>query len=218
MSKCTLLPIGIKIGAWTIVGYEQIPDCKEPHSRYTRTQYRCRCDNGHERNVRVDTARKRMKHGGISCLQCEKAKHGLSYRHRKNLCQVWRNMVTRCTRPGYTGWSYYGANGVTVCDEWKDWPTFRDWAIADGYQPGLQIDRVDNSKSYCPDNCHWVTAMENANNKRNNRLLTAFGQTKTMSQWTRDSRCACCFATLWSRITRQHWHPERAIVTPSLRR
>lgn len=218
MRKCKHLPVGSKIGAWTVIAHEWLEEGIGVRGPYARMQYLCRCDNGHERHIRTDTAQKRLKYGGIRCLLCEKAKHGLSYRERKNLCQVWRNMVTRCTYPGGTGWDRYGAAGITVCDEWRDWPTFRDWAIANGYRPGLQIDRIDGTGPYSPKNCRWVTPRENANNRRNNQMVEAFGETKTVMQWVLDERCMCQYQALWGRIFKSRWEPERAITTPTSRR
>jgi hypothetical protein len=59
--------------------------------------------------------------------------------------------------------------GVTVCDEWKDNPkAFVDWAIANGWQPSLHIDKdiLCDEKGihphvYSPDTCQWVTAKVN---------------------------------------------------------
>jgi hypothetical protein len=63
--------------------------------------------------------------------------------------------------------SHYIDRGITVCEEWVIFENFRDWALANGYSDDLQIDREDNEKGYCPENCRWVTPKENCNNKRN---------------------------------------------------
>ena len=62
----------------------------------------------------------------------------------------------------------YRDRGITVCEEWQKSPrAFGDWLLAHGWRKGLQIDRIDNSKGYSPENCRVVTCKENNNNKRN---------------------------------------------------
>jgi hypothetical protein len=63
-------------------------------------------------------------------------------------------------------YKYYGARGITVCDEWIKPEPFLEWALANGYRDDLQIDRIDPDGNYEPTNCRWVTPKENANNRR----------------------------------------------------
>ena len=61
----------------------------------------------------------------------------------------------------------YRDRGIEVCPEWRESPQdFGDWLLAHGWHKGLQIDRVDNNRGYCPENCRVVTPKENANNRR----------------------------------------------------
>ena len=93
-------------------------------------------------------------------------------------------MMERCTNPNCVGYKRYGARGITVCQEWIDSPqAFVDWALADGFSPELQIDRIDNDKGYSPDNCRWVTARENIRNRSNSVITpTIAGQAKFLYQ------------------------------------
>lgn len=85
----------------------------------------------------------------------------------KRLAGVLKGMKQRCFDEGCEAYAYYGARGITVCDEWmKDSFSFYNWALANGYQIGLQIDRRDNYKGYEPGNCRFVTRKENMNNLR----------------------------------------------------
>ena len=54
----------------------------------------------------------------------------------------------------------------TVCDEWLDFTNFYRWAVANGYRRELQIDRIDNTRGYSPDNCRWVTRSAQSRNRR----------------------------------------------------
>ena len=66
----------------------------------------------------------------------------------------------------------YRDRGITVCEEWRNSPrAFGDWLLAHGWHKGLQIDRIDNSKGYSPDNCRVVSQKENLNNRRNTTRL-----------------------------------------------
>jgi hypothetical protein len=62
--------------------------------------------------------------------------------------------------------SYLDKN-ITVCDEWKhNFLSFYDWAISNGFKENLEIDRINNNGNYCPENCRWISHIENCNNKK----------------------------------------------------
>jgi hypothetical protein len=132
----------------------------------------------------------------------------------EKLRKVWRQMKRRCTVPRDDRYYRYGARGIRVCDEWHDFEIFRDWAVQAGYGPGLSIDRIDNDGNYSPDNCRWATRSTQSNNRSNNRMLTAFGETKNITEWSRDPRCAVTQPALYLRVVRRGWDPERALTEP----
>lgn len=74
---------------------------------------------------------------------------------------VWSSMRARCSNPAHKFFYRYGGRGITVCAEWDTYEPFRDWAIANGYEQGLSIDRKKNHLGYSPDNCEWITRAEN---------------------------------------------------------
>jgi hypothetical protein len=124
-------------------------------------------------------------------------------------------MISRCASPSNASWERYGGRGITVCAEWRSsFVTFRDWATANGYDPELQLDRRDNDKGYSPDNCRWVTSVQNMNNTSKNRRITAFGRTLTLSEWAREPECSVSTVTLTKRLGRG-WDPELAITKPA---
>jgi hypothetical protein len=95
-------------------------------------------------------------------------------------------MHARCYNPDNPRYADWGGRGITVCVEWVGYIEFRDWALANGWRRGLQIDRIDNDKDYSPDNCRITTQEVNANNSRKNVHLTWEGRTLTLAQWARE--------------------------------
>lgn len=119
-----------------------------------------------------------------------------------NLSCIYRAMIDRCYRTCNAAYDNYGGRGIKICDEWLDDRKFVEWAINNGYSEGLSLDRINNNGNYSPDNCRWTTYKVQANNKRNNLLLTAFGETKTLAQWSEDPRCSVRYSVLQDRIYR----------------
>lgn len=79
------------------------------------------------------------------------------------LYRILNGMKDRCLNVKSQYWIRYGGRGITICQEWaKDFAIFKEWALANGYEDTLTIDRIDNDKGYCPSNCQWLTRIENA--------------------------------------------------------
>lgn len=141
--------------------------------------WECVCDCGNRRTVNVSN----LLLGRSTSCGCSRSTHGMT---NSSLFNVWRSMKERCINPNYPNYKNYGGRGITVCSKWLDsFEAFYQWAIHSGYEKGLQIDRTDNEKGYSPDNCRWVTALQNENNRRNNHLMTCDGETHTLAEWSR---------------------------------
>lgn len=102
--------------------------------------------------------------------------YGLS---NTRLYAIYSGMKQRCYNPKNEHYKWYGAKGITVCDEWmgdNGLQNFIDWAVSHGYNENLTIDRIDSSLGYSPDNCRWVTRELNSSyaaNKWTGRLAVS---------------------------------------------
>jgi hypothetical protein len=132
---------------------------------------------------------------------------------RSKLQSVWNQMKQRCRNPNDSHYPRYGARGVEV--RWNSFGEFVAWANANGYRPGLSIDRIDNDGRCEPDNCRWADTKTQMRNRSDNRLLTAFGETKCIADWAEDPRCAVSGDALPQRVRKSQWTPEEMVTTPS---
>ena len=178
------------------------------------------CECGRIRIVDCRTVAIGESHGCRSCrTSALNTTHGEARAGRKSrLYQVWLGMKERCRNPKHKAYKNYGGRGIRVCDEWAaSYESFKQWAESSGHSAGLQIDRYpDNNGNYEPSNCRWVTATENSKNRRDNRLIEAFGEVKCVSEWSRDPRCRVRDRVIYKRLN-SGWSPERAITSPPRR-
>lgn len=89
--------------------------------------------------------------------------HGLSQTPEY---KCWQDMIIRCTNPKSKSYKYYGARGITVCNEWRC--SFEAFYRDVGPRParGLSIERVENARGYEPGNVRWATHSEQMKNRR----------------------------------------------------
>lgn len=183
--------VGQRFGMLVVVARAERPENMLSKGTY----WRCLCDCGNERIVHVSSL-----HNVRSCGCAKKTKtHGMSRgsKHKHTgLFQRWSNIKDRCCNPKSKDYGRYGGRGITICDEWKlDYVSFYNWAIANGYSEGLQIDRKDNSKGYSPDNCRWASPKENSNNRRDNITVNIFGPDKSLMELSEEIHIP--YQTLW---------------------
>lgn len=119
-------------------------------------------------------------------------------------------MKGRCNRPSEHDAPYY--RGVRIDEAWYDFDTFAEWAISNGYRDDLTIDRIDNNKGYCPENCRWITLAEQQRNKSNCRYYTHNGKTQTLSEWAREYHIDR--TTLSDRMAKFGFSFEEALTRP----
>lgn len=126
------------------------------------------------------------------------------------LYNSWVGMKNRCDSPKNNHYKDYGGRGISVCKEWYDWLTFKEWALNNGWKDGLTIDRVDVNGNYEPSNCRWVTMDVQANNKRNNKMITYQGKTQSLADWCRELNLE--YFKIKARFNYCHMTPEEAFT------
>lgn len=154
-----------------------------------RGYYRCICDCGNEVIVRADI----LKNGrakSCGCYTRDRAKKGdirrVHGKHGTRLYWIWLGIHARCNTKTNPAYKNYGGRGIAVCDEWlEDFQSFYDWAMANGYEDTLTIERKNVNGNYEPSNCCWIPREEQAGNTRANRKITYNGETYNLSEWAR---------------------------------
>ena len=173
---------GEKIGRLTVVA-------RAPN-RGKRVYWRCVCECGKQVEVRADMlCDGRQKSCG--CYGREMAReralkpsfrnttHGMSH---TRLYTIHCGMMTRCYNKNHMHYRHYGGRGISVCEEWKKFENFSQWASESGYADGLSIERIDNDGNYCPENCTWIPINDQPKHRRNNTFITVDGEQMTLSE------------------------------------
>lgn len=197
---------GMNIGYWHING--PAPPLFDSRGRTIR-MWDCSCKCGARKNVRDAEIR---RGASTSCGCYNREISSTHHESRTRLYDTWHGLRQRCNNPNSKDAHNYYERGIVVCEEWnKSYEAFRDWAIANGYQDGLTIDRIDVNGNYCPENCRWATAKEQCRNTRVNHLLTHNGETKTIAEWAEIT--GIDYYTLAKRIEKG-WSDDDAITRP----
>jgi hypothetical protein len=89
--------------------------------------------------------------------------HGLS---GHELYRRWATILSRVTDPDFIDYPNYGGRGILICEEWREFPIFLEWALSAGYEKKFVIDRIDVDGHYCPENCRWIDRSKSSFNKR----------------------------------------------------
>lgn len=183
---CKIKPIDINSGDrfGKLVVIKQCENVRDS-SGHMRRAFICRCDCG--RIVRVkghDFNRGRIKCGHCS-KNTPKNKKQRKYIKNKRLHNIWYNMKKRCEDPNNHAFKYYGARGITVCNEWEGengYTNFEKWATDNGYASDLTIDRINPNSEYSPNNCRWADSKTQMRNRTNNVHVEFKGRMEVLSE------------------------------------
>lgn len=148
-------------------------------------------------------------------VKCECGLHDKSHTHglrKHKLYDTFSHMKSRCYNIHDKRYKQYGGRGIVICDKWlKDFKAFYDWAINNGYNSNLTIDRIDVNKNYSPDNCRWVDMKTQQRNRTNNILYNINGDSKCLSEWCEIYNVN--YFSVRSRL-KYGWDIETALTTP----
>lgn len=197
---------GQKFGRLTVIGFVGIEN--------KRTLWFCKCRCGNIKKVDAGS----LKKGEIvscGCFSKEATKErSTTHGHTKNgqssmTFATWQGMLNRCQNPNFSKFKDYGGRGITVCERWQK---FENFLTDMGERPhGKTLDRKDNDKGYFKENCRWADWFEQANNRRNNVLLTHNGKTQSVIQWAKEMGISQ--KRIYCRIS-SGWSVEKALTTP----
>lgn len=166
---------------------------KPEEIKHKNTNWLCICDCGNY----IHASAGRLNNGTTRSCGCLKNEYkeaignlNRKYEHQnKRLYGIYRAMLGRCFNSKGKSYDRYGGRGISVCDEWIGefgFDRFYEWATQNGYSENLTLDRKDNDKGYCPDNCRWITNLAQQNNKRVNIFVEYDGRKQTLADWARE--------------------------------
>ena len=212
------IPIGFVSGNLTVIGSFS--------KRGKMAYYPCNCKCGNISEVRgYDLLRQveSPRYKTISC-GCERSlsvkegrktfglnnQNGLSFSESRTY-GIWRGMIRRCYDKTCRSFKDYGGRGIEVCERWRN--NFLAFYEDMGKAPdGLSLERIKNDGNYELNNCRWATRQEQNTNTRKNRMITAFNETHTLSEWARKTGISANL--LHARLGRLGWSPEKALSKP----
>ena len=194
------IPVSGRFGKLVIVG--------DPISKPGRLLYPLACDCGGATHATSHE----LRMGKVRSCGCVHVTHGETVGGKVSPeYTAWRSMLSRCYDTNDVGFPNYGGRGIAVCQEWR--ASFAPFLEYMGRRPtsGHSVDRINSAGNYEPGNVRWATAEQQNSNKRNVCMIAAFGETHTISEWSRLKGVP--FHCLWRRL-RTGWIPETALTKP----
>lgn len=160
---------GLKFGKLTVIRKASYDECNEQQKRSNEIKWVCSCECNPEKTFIV--LRGNLVTGHTTSCGCTRAGQKRPGNTSKSsgkmrIKHIWESMKARCYSTNHKHYKDYGGRGITICDEWlNNFESFYEWSINNGYNDRLTIDRIDNEKSYSPENCCFVLAIDQQQNK-----------------------------------------------------
>lgn len=163
----------------------------------------CLCDCG----VKVSVSMYHYIHGKTKSCGCYRVDSGRRFQKYHpivpGIYSSYKGMLSRCYDTSHKSYRNYGGRGVVVCEEWKnDYQAFLDWAIQNGWQESLELDKDTKGDGmvYSPQTCCWVTKLENNRIRKDTKMYIYNGELLTVSEISRKTKIP--YTTLVARIKR----------------
>ena len=136
----------------------------------------------------------------------------IDHKTHKNEYYTWCQIKQRCLNKNHKQYKDYGERGIIICDRWLN--SFQNFIEDMKSKPSKlhQIDRIDNNGNYEPGNCRWATPLEQARNRRTNKLVTYKGETHILKDWAEILDVP--YKMLWKRY-KLGWSVENMFTLPS---
>jgi hypothetical protein len=102
---------------------------------------------------------------------------------KPRLYNIWIKMRNRCNNKNNEAYEWYGGKGVGYCLDWETYSNFEKWALSNGYNKDLTLDRINGNLNYEPNNCRWITRKEQTRNRSTNKFITYNNKTLCLADW-----------------------------------
>lgn len=181
----------------------ELSEKRKSGKRY-RYFWKCQCECGNYIIARTDELTSGSNRS-CGCLHRETAIKNVSINHKHKMSSsriyhIWQKMKDRCLNENVQCYSRYGGRGIKICDKWMKFENFLEWSKNNGYSDSLSIDRMDNNKDYCPENCRWVDNKTQCRNRRSNIICDYKSEKITLIELS--ERVGIPYGTLCARYTR----------------
>lgn len=196
-----------RFGRLTVLSY----DSAVKASKGYKHMYLCICDCGNEKIIQ----RHMLLNGktkSCGCLNKDVLKNKVHKNNRKyknakegdRVLTIWRNMKARCYNKNSKSYKDYGGRGIKICNEWLNFDTFYDWAINNGYNDDLTIERNNVNGDYEPKNCTWITKKEQTRNTRDNIIVEYGGEEIQLTYLLEKLGISNCYNLIYNRVVKRN--------------
>ena len=162
---------------------EELPSRMCGKQKLRIAKFKCHCGSEYITNLSHITSGHTKSCG---CLRLRYLQRGGLEKNQydNTISACLAGMKARCYNPQNAYYHRYGGRGIEICEEWRNSSeSFKQWCLSNGWEKGLQLDRINNDGNYEPSNCRWITRKQNCRNKSNNVIIEYKGEIKTLAEW-----------------------------------